>query len=112
MQKRQAQGLRDGDTDPMLDDMSDDEWQAPEDPPELVEARRKLDQCLSDQGNGAYMPLKCLFAILWDQALCLHTLITQCWPEHVRKHGQSMRMAGRCCHMLMQAKQAYTSLPS
>lgn len=47
VQKREEQGLEAGDTDPMLDDLSDEEWQFDEDPPELVAAREKLDQYLA-----------------------------------------------------------------
>lgn len=40
--RREALGLPPGDTDPAFDDMSDGEWEVPEEPEELVEARKKL----------------------------------------------------------------------
>lgn len=43
LQKRERLGLQPGDTDPALDEFSDSEWEVPEDPPELVDARAKLD---------------------------------------------------------------------
>lgn len=53
VQKRERLGLPPGDTDPALDEFSDTEWEVPEDPPELVNARSKLDmhmKHISDQG--------------------------------------------------------------
>lgn len=41
-QRREILGLPPGDTDPALDDMSDEEYVLVEEPPELVEARKKL----------------------------------------------------------------------
>lgn len=41
-----------GDTDPALEGMSDSEWEAPEDPPELVEARKKLERHLAAENDG------------------------------------------------------------
>ncbi len=40
--RREALGLPPGETDPALDEISDDEWTPLEDPPELVEARARL----------------------------------------------------------------------
>lgn len=44
-------GLPSGDADPYLEQFSDSEWDVPEDPPELQEARNKLDmhrKCASE----------------------------------------------------------------
>lgn len=41
-QRRQQLGLSDGDSDPALDDLSDEEWVPGEEPAELEEARRAL----------------------------------------------------------------------
>ena len=60
MQKREEQGLEAGDTDPMLDDLSDEDWQCEEDPPELVAAREKLEQYLAaKQGAPAFYFAAC-----------------------------------------------------
>ena len=42
VQRRENLGLPPGDTDPALDELSDDEYTFLEDPPELVEARSRL----------------------------------------------------------------------
>lgn len=42
LQRRAALGLAPGDTDPALDDLSDEEWVVGEEPPELEAARSAL----------------------------------------------------------------------
>eukprot|EP00892_Ulva_mutabilis_P007234 jgi/Ulvmu1/4883/UM020_0169.1 len=51
-EKRERIGLPPGDTDPYLDQFSDSEWDVPEDPPELQEARKKLDMHISCASQG------------------------------------------------------------
>ncbi|KAK9840396.1 hypothetical protein WJX74_009218 [Apatococcus lobatus] len=41
--RRKAEGLPDGDTDPFFDTVDDSDWQAPEEPAELISARQHLD---------------------------------------------------------------------
>ena len=53
LQRREALGMPPGDTDPALEDFSDTEWQPEEDPPELVDARKKLERYLATQSDGA-----------------------------------------------------------
>ena len=49
-----------GDTDPRLADLSDEEWQVEEDPPELLAAREKLEQYLATkQGAHLCLSLRC-----------------------------------------------------
>lgn len=50
-QRRQMLGLPDGDTDPMLDDISDTEVDLDEEPAELIEARKKLAAYTYMQGE-------------------------------------------------------------
>jgi hypothetical protein len=67
-------GLSPGDTDPELDAFSDTEWEVPEDPPELVDARSKLDmhmKHISDQSmfHTHYLEIH----HVWYHALLLQT---------------------------------------
>lgn len=50
-QRREKLGLPPGDEDPYLDEFSDDEWQEPEEPPELVAMRRKLAEYSARPGE-------------------------------------------------------------
>lgn len=50
-QRRENLGLPPGDTDPALDELSDDEYTFLEDPPELVEARSRLAAYTYRQGE-------------------------------------------------------------
>lgn len=49
--RREALGLPDGVTDPYLEDLSDSEWEVPEEPAELVAARQRLAQYTSREGE-------------------------------------------------------------
>lgn len=52
MQKRERLGLPPGDTDPYLEQFSDSEWEIPDDPPELEEARKKLSMHMKCASEG------------------------------------------------------------
>ncbi len=60
LQRRENLGLPAGDTDPTLEELSDDEYTHLEDPPELVEARKRLAAYTYRQGEeepaGALRP--------------------------------------------------------
>lgn len=51
LQRRKELGMPDGDGDPALEGMSDSEWEPPEDPPELVAARKRLAQYTARPGE-------------------------------------------------------------
>ena len=51
VQRRENLGLPPGDTDPALDELSEDEYTFLEDPPELVEARSRLAAYTYRQGE-------------------------------------------------------------
>ena len=68
MQKRESLGLPPGDTNPALDKLDDEEWAFQEDPPELVEARKKLEQHLADS-SGAFVAE--LVRSVWMSCGCL-----------------------------------------
>ena len=51
IQRRENLGLPPGDTDPALDELSEDEYTFLEDPPELVEARSRLAAYTYRQGE-------------------------------------------------------------
>jgi hypothetical protein len=56
MQKREKLGLSVGGTDPYLDEIDDEDWQIQADPPELLEARKKLNQYLAAYCDGVHIP--------------------------------------------------------
>ena len=71
-----------GDTDPRLEDLSDEEWQVEEDPPELLAAREKLEQYLATK-QGAH---------LCSSLLCSVTTCAKLTPRvsavtTARRHG-------------------------
>jgi dynein assembly factor 1, axonemal len=94
LQRRERTGLPPGDTDPALDAFSDSEWEVPEDPPELVDARSKLDmhmQCISDQGmlHTHYLEIR----HAWHHALPLRKHLLQVHAD--QSSLQQMPLLGR-----------------
>jgi hypothetical protein len=72
VQKRERLGMAAGDTDPDLEAFDDEDWQFTVDPPELVEARKRLaeykatpdkDNAGDHLSNGARsLQLRCMMA--------------------------------------------------
>jgi hypothetical protein len=59
VQRRREFGMSDGVGDPSLEQFDDKEWQIQEDPPELVEARKKLEKYLAAEDNDGVCCRSC-----------------------------------------------------